>query len=714
MIKQSRTLLTVIAALTVICAVPKNTAASQFWAQDIEYALAARTGFLEQIGLTDKDLLSARTWVGSQKQLFEERLLTMRGSQSPWYFYLSGLIEEERSGAFYGQALITAAADPGTQWLLSLEFIRSNQLQWAANSMAALEKSMFSLGGTTAPLIAQQLLLAGRGFESQSAGQAEFCYAWAKRFDSQQYWSQYQRGRIRGLAGFLPSVSALIVEAGSVLSASWEMQLTFAAQTHRFLRAAFFIFICAIFLVLSLKHLHSGVHFFGDKLFGLAPPFSRTLSCIIIVLSMLTMGVFTTLWIIAFLIRRFLGGSEKKLLTFACVLLVLAPIDNWIANIFLQNLKTNSTAAVFDRVNREGFSEALHQISLNNAQQQPDNYMRQLSLAISSMKGAHNHLGADALRKALQLAPEEPLTLLCEGNISFLLGQFDAMENSYNKLLKKQPKNTEAIYNLSQAQLRREGFAAAILIDEAARLEPAKVNNYIKLNELYFSGDAPPLRRLMQPYISPDFFWSRLFFAEGGTFSQSKAIWGSAFWGFSPAVSLAVFIILLTVMLVIDRFFWNGDKLKLRKYFTCKICGQIICRRCRKGMMCASCYNESINLHNSAAMINNLQKKYQDMSALYKRILKCVLGSVMPGAEKLYSEGEESVLKPAFVMFFSSVVLGIYYWAFTFHSNYPGLTILSPIYLAAVFLVYNIFAVIRNIRDLADFLIAKAKAKAKK
>jgi len=714
MTKQPVTLLAALTALIVVCVVPQTAAASQFWSQDIEYALAARTGFLEQIGLTDKDFLSARTWVGSQKHLFEERLSTQHSSQSPWYFYLSGLIDDERSGAFYGQALIQAASDPGTQWLLSLEFIRNNQLQWAANSMASLEKAMFSLGGTTAPLIAQQLLLAGRGFESQSAGQAEFCYAWAKRFDSQQYWSQYQRGRLRGLAGFLPSVSALVVEAWGILSTSWKTQLTFAAQTYRFLHLVFFIFICAVFLVLSLKHLPSGVHFLGDRLYGSAPPLYRTISGIIIVLSLFSIGFFTAVWITAFLIRRFLNSGEKKLLTFACILLALAPIDNWITNMFLQNARAESTAVVFDRVNREGFSEELHLLSLQNAQKKPDNYLRQLSLAISAMKGAEYDLSAAALRKALQLAPQEPVTLLCAGNISFLLANvgksnFEAVEQYYNDLLKKQPKNTEAIFNLGQAQLRSSGFAAANLIDEAARLEPVKVNNFIKLNELYFSGDSPPLRKLMQPYISPLFFWGKMFFAETGTLSQSRTIWGNTFWGFDPAASLAIFVVLLLIMLIVDKIFWSSEKLRLKRYFTCKICGQLICRGCRKGMMCASCYRKSINLHNSAAMINNLQKEHQDIAALYRRILKCILGSVVPGSEKLY--GEESVLKPAIIMFFSSVILGAYFWAFTFHSSYPELTILSPVYLVAVFFVYNIFAVIRNVRDLAGFLIAKAKAK---
>jgi len=709
MMKKTATLLTAIIALTLIFAIPQTVAASQFWSQEIESALAARAEFLELIDLTDKDFPLVRTWAGPKKHSFEVRLSNQHRSQSPWYYYLGGLVDTENSGAFYGQALIRAASDPGTLWLLSLEFISNNQLQWAANSMAALEKNMFRLGASAAPLITKKLLLAGRGFESQSDEQAEFCYAWAKRFDSQQYWSQYQRGRHRFPAGALPAVSTLLVEAANVLSASWEMQLTFAAQTHRFLRTALFIFICAVFLVLSLKHLPSGVHYLGDKLFVSAPPLHRTISGIVIILSTIVLGVYTALWGIAFLIWRFLNKSEKRLLTVVCVLLALVPVDNWVANMFLQNAKADSTAVVFDRVNREGFSEGLHELSLDNARQKPDNYLRQLSLAISAMKGEDHNLGADALRKALQLAPNEPMTLLCAGNISFLLNNFDAMEQYYNELLKKEPKNTEAIFNLAQAQFRKEGFAAATLIDEAAKLEPAKVNNFIKLNDLYFSGDTPPLRQLMQPYISPAFFWSRLFLAEGGTLMQSKAIWGGAFWGVNPVLSFAAFAALLVILLIIGKVFWDGDKLRLRRYFNCKICGQIICRRCRKGMMCMSCYGDTVKLHNSASMINDLQKKHQDGAALYRRVLRCVLGSVVPGAEKLYEE--ESILKPALIMLISSLILGAYWWAFTFHSSYPGLTILTPVYIVSIFFIYNIFAAVKHIKSLIGYVIAKAKVK---
>ena len=100
MTKRSVTLLTAVIASIIICAVPQTAAASQFWSQEIESALAARTEFLEQIGLTDKDLLSARTWVGSQRQSFEERISAQAGHKAPGFTTSAALLTKGTAERF--------------------------------------------------------------------------------------------------------------------------------------------------------------------------------------------------------------------------------------------------------------------------------------------------------------------------------------------------------------------------------------------------------------------------------------------------------------------------------------------------------------------------------------------------------------------------------------------------------------------------------------
>ncbi|MDR0305360.1 MAG: hypothetical protein LBI42_00835 [Chitinispirillales bacterium] len=699
MIKKNKILWSAVTALIAVCAWPQNGAASQFWFEEIEYALTARTEFLERIDLTDKEFLAVRSKTVSEKQLFAQNLRQQRGSNNPWYYYLSGTVDEENSGEFYGYAVTAAASDPGTLWLLSLEFIRHNELSRAASCMTALEKTMFNLGGAAAPLLSRQLLLAGRTFEKLSAEQADFCYTWAKRFDPDQYWSAFQKGRHNFPAAILSSVSNIIVEATAVTSESFRTQLAFVYQKYRFLRTTLFTFVCAVFLIFSLKYLSNGVHFLGDIIFGkIAPPKFRTISSIFVISATLVFGVYTTLWVIAFMIWKFLSGAEKKLLTLACVILVLAPVDNWITNLFLNNTRPDSTAVVFERVNNEGFSNSLHQLAKENVQKKPENYLSHLSLAISSIKGGDHREAAGALDNALRLAPQDPTALLCAGNISYLLGNIKLSEKYYNDLIKKEPKKSAALFNLAQIQ---EGFEAANLIDRAAKLEPSKVNSFIRLNDLYFSGDNPPLRRLMQPHISPAFFWSKLFFADAKNFFLNSKTWGAAFLGFNSAASFAIFISLLIVLLILDKVYWsNGSRVK--KYFTCRICGQLICRRCRKGMMCSSCYKEIDNLHNSASAINNLHKKYKDWTQLRTNFFKCAVGCILPGTDKFFDT--EPVLKPALLLFLSSVIWGACYWAVTFQSSYPSRTVLNPVYPVSILLIYNVFAIIRNVKSFAEFV----------
>ena len=125
--------------------------------------------------------------------------------------------------------------------------------------------------------------------------------------------------------------------------------------------------------------------------------------------------------------------------------------------------------------------------------------------------------------------------------------------------------------------------------------------------------------------------------------------------------------------------------------------------------MCSSCYRETLNLHNSASAINNLQKKYQDRALLRTNFIQCAAGGIFPGADRFFKD--EPVLKSALAMLLSSVVIGAFYWAFTFHASYPSRAILNPIYPASALLIYNIVAIVKNVKNFAAFAVEMMKKK---
>ncbi|MFP4679577.1 MAG: tetratricopeptide repeat protein [Chitinispirillaceae bacterium] len=681
---------------------------SQFWADEIGYSLESRDKFLKSIDLTEKDFLSIKSWINSQKQQFSNRISSMGNSDNPWYNYIYGLIQEEGSENqkdLFRKAIRVSSGDPGTLWLLSLEHIRNDQLSWAEESLQGLEKNLFNQGATAAPTISQQLLLAGRTLETQSKSTAEFCYKWAGQFDRTQSWSAFQNARIH-FPGKIVTTFTSLIDGFEVIGRSWRSQHALAFNLYRLLRIAVIIFIIVVFTIFSFKYLPSAIHILDDKLFSGLPLKYRSFASSATVLSLLSFGLLPFLWTIALLTRRFLAKGEKGVMTFICVIMLLSPLDSWVQSIFLDSASMSQTPQIFTRATTEGFSEELHQTALKNARENPSDHLAYLSVSISAIKGNDHNTSAEALRKALQLSPEDPITLLTAGNISFLLGNQNAVEQYYDTLIKKHPRNLEVKFNLGQFQIEKGGsITATELIDQAADLHPAKVNQFIEKNDIYYSGDSPPLRRLMQPELSPFYFWTKRFLHHGGSLTESGALWGTTFFGLGPITSLILFSILFATLLILDSVYWNNNS-RVKELFNCKICGRLICRRCRKGTKCLSCHEESQYVR-SASSVSAQQRNHLETKRKRKIVLNNLLGLVVPGSDKMF-KGDKTFSSLIHIAL-SSLILSAYITAATLQTRYPQNTTLNLFLPLSILMIYNVFFLIKHGLTLKNVLLVKNK-----
>jgi hypothetical protein len=103
----------------------------------------------------------------------------------------------------------------------------------------------------------------------------------------------------------------------------------------------------------------------------------------------------------------------------------------------------------------------------------------------------------------------------------------------------------------------------------------------------------------------------------------------------------------------------------------------------------------------------NLQNKHLQNTQITRDYTKFTLGTVFPGAEKLYDS--DSVSKSAFAMFVTSLIFAAFYCAFTFTTSYPSRAVINPIYYVLFLGIYNIVAVIRQFLWLAKMLRMRAK-----
>jgi tetratricopeptide (TPR) repeat protein len=695
-------------ALAIVCALPCAAKASQFLSAEIETALSERDGFLKRLDLAEGDFLSLKSWAASDEGGdVGRRLGALRGSGSPWYHYINGFVNgvDNRGAAerYFSAAVTVAGEDPGVLWLLAVEFVRNGEAQFADECLDAIEKYILTWGGSSAPLLSQQLILLGNAKAASDPEAAEYCYKSAKRFDKDQCWWLYRKAAIDFPQNVIATAPGFVTEACGLFAASWRAQVALLSGAYRLFAATLFIFVCAAFAVLTLKYLPRGVHPIGDTLFPAASPRARTASSIVIILAMLVVGIVPTLWVIAFLICRFLNAKEKKLLIFLCAILTLCPLNFLAQNFLSRGINQRSPAFLLDRSIREGYSDSLYHLAANLTASS-DGYAAKLALAVSAIKSGDRKVSSGALNRVLELAPNDPLVRMYAGNYSFLTGDVEGMERYYGAVLNDNPRSAEAKFNLAQAYVNSEGFTASDMMSEAAKIDAALVGGHTRANARYFQEDVPPLRQILQPSLTPLYFWSRLFLADLSELSRFNS--SKSYFGLSPLAAFGVSAAAMLLFLCLYSAMWQQEP-RIKKYFTCRVCGRLLCRRCRKGTLCSVCYKESIDSHNNAAAMYNRQKAYQDRAATRKTLTEFALGAVFPGAGKLYKG--ETVFEPVTAMLTASAILAAFYCAVTFHTYYPSKAVIDPVYFVAALFLYNIIMFIKQCVWLAVTMKNKAK-----
>jgi len=701
------------AAAALVCALPAPASASQFLSAEIDSALAQRNVLLEKLELSAGALPPPlEEWL--QKNWgdddFRKRLDALRKGGGSWPRYISGIAagEGDVRERLFGEAIKAAAADsktyPGTLWLLALEFIRNGHTQFADECFNAIEMYILAVGGSSAPLLSQQLILFGNYLAASDPTAAEYCYNTAKRFDKNQCWWLYRKGAIgfpHNFNNMTAAVPEFTAEALNILATSWRAQVAFLCWVYRFFAVTIFIFVFALFAVFAVKYLPQGVHPISDTLFVGASPPIRTAASVVIVLSMLMAGVVPALWIMAFLMCRFMNAKEKKLLLLACAILTVSPLNFLVDSFLSRGIHPDSPALLLDRSIREGYSGDLYKLAKANRSQRSNNLATELTLAICATKSDGYGANSDAIGKALELAPEDPLTLMYAGNHAFLTSDINGMKQYYGTVLKNNPKSPEAIFNLAQAHADDSNF---ILISDAASINAGLIGGHVRTNVHYFDEDVPPLRQIIQPTLTPFYFWSRLFLAAPAEilrFNDNKT-----YFGLSPLAAFGISAVLMLVFLCLYSTAWKQGP-KVRKYFTCRICGRLLCKRCRKGTICSICYKKSIDSHNDASTMYNLQKSYQDKAILRRDFTRFFLGITIPGAGALYKG--ETFFKPTVTILITSAVFAACYCAVTFHTYYPSAAVVDPIYCVPVLLLYNVFAFFKQCFELAKTMKNRAK-----
>jgi tetratricopeptide (TPR) repeat protein len=687
-------------------------ASEAFWEDRIVNAIDQRNSvFTSLLGSTAT--LTISDW-SSEIRGEAASLLSIDSSSGVWQQLIYGILRYLEGGTdaerYWNNALTLAANDPGTTWLLVTEFNRYRVDKYTEQALQQLEKQMFIEGAISVPIISRQLLQYGslRKLSGDVTG-AGFLFSWAHRFNRNEYRSFLMSASMNGLRHPMTALSSLI-SAVKVLSQYWPAQTTFTRSLFTALHQFFFIILVAAGIILCVKYfplaLHRYTHFFPSSV----PSALRILFTNLIVISLFSLGLIPFLWVALILLWKHLSRPDRIIGSLLMVIILLAPFDAALANRFRHAVDANGTASRLERSLYGGAATGNHPSNHFEEASTDSELPSSLSEILGTMKRQEWTLALGRLN-ALKNRDNDPLVNNLKGICHFFTGSLDASTALFEKVLDNQPADPSAQFNLARCHIASNDATRGMeLLKKAANAHPSLVNDFIEENDRYFSDNWPPLRQLLFPEYPPSRFWNEIFFAPLHDNSGMNHFWGFSFLGFPPVVSFFIFLLLMITTLLTGRI--SAGNRQLRRLFSCKYCGRILCRRCTTGTLCSVCA-DATRKEPSLRSIDKIREQLVNRSANTLTLRNTVFNIFFPGSGSLLNQHSSSVIAIS-VLLLSSVVYT--YW-FTVVASQPLHLMTGNEKLLLLFppCSYHIFFIIRylmvNTRSIASLFTSPLSGK---
>ncbi len=685
-----------------------------FWEGRIEKALLRRNNIFNDLAGSSADM-DITEWNPVVREAVVSAVFAGETSDNIWYPFLKGMLLYVQGKAGheveFTKALSAAGKDPGSTWLLFTEFDRYNLEKWAEKSLLQLEKRMFEEGGSTATIISQQLMQYGLiNKKKHSMEKAHYYFRWAHRFNIHETASIVQRIFISSPFD-LPEIVKTASELVWPIRYSWKVQAELVSIIYMFIRQVIFLFVLFVIIVLCVKYfpvaLHRYAHFYPDGV----PISQRTILVSGVVVSSSAFGIIPFIWFVSFLLIGSVSYRERFLLRIVTAALILFPLDSFVMERIGNALAPDGASmALFLSLN-EGTSNT--KVSTKSVSNEKVKLLYETSKALNEIKSNDLEAANLRLRRLLNKSPNDPLIINIKGILYFLGGFVDSAAACFKNVIELTPSDFTALFNLSRCSVfLNDATAGMEQLKKAAGIQPMLVNKFIEDNDRCFSDRWPPLRQLLFPYITPSYFWRKLFFAPVSSDITAKSFWGISFFGIPPLASFGLFLFLFLLLISVDML--NHNVQKVRRFFECKYCGRIVCRRCSSGILCGSCENR-IQQMNLSKTIEQIRENIILTHSLMRDILSSFLNAVIPGAGDLLRKKTRFGLSVAGIAL-SSIV---YAWWYSLYRDYTfqwaitsetALVISFPLLINLYFLGRYIPSAVSKSNSLLQLLFSKERS----
>jgi hypothetical protein len=532
------------------------------------------------------------------------------------------------------------ATTPGKLFELGSVEGRMGYLQISAVTLESVGASLMEQGYRTAREFSVPLLSRARSAMSQDdwheANQALNAAAWLDPLSPFIPWTRLELTlREQGPLGLnLGEIWSLGMEAASkwVQPAMGSALLYNVLRTFRLTVMTFFGF---FLIALLIRHFTLLSHSTAERLPG-SIDFRHRYAAIALTLCGLWVAgvglVFLALLILPWIWPHAHEGERRKL-GWMFMAAFLMPGWLYLENSLLSFQDSESNLHWVRRSWESGYDPNLvNQIETFKPITGEDSANRAMAASLQFKKQG-NYLKADQwLEDQDDRLHSRPDYLIQKGNLALLTYQFAKADSFFALVRQNHSGNFEALFNASQSALfQNQSDRHKSLLDRAAALDAGGLTAYLKANDQLFK-ETPANRRVMDPGLQiPTLLRNIGKDALQGAFLHTEVRGGlislPGFW----------FLILTAASFGLMTFRSRREVVLVRgkTLFDCKICGRVMCRQCRKGVHCETCF-KTVSGVSDAKVRNELISQLRNKSLSLRSLIGKSLNAIAPGTGDVF------------------------------------------------------------------------------
>jgi tetratricopeptide (TPR) repeat protein len=569
------------------------------------------------------------------------------GLAAAWVAMAMGLAQSPKGNAhladsYFERALNLGKGRPGFLFEGTLVLMRARQTQRAKIWQAHLERELLSLGYVRSPAFAKIVLIDARhelkrGQKMMALQRIDF----AEKLDPLSPWNHAARmeAAVRKRMPWNWDMGVIWTSGMGIanLMRYYDNGLPLLYNFLHWGRLTLQGIGLFLLIALMLRYYTRVTHLLAERLPRIVDLPWRYLAIGVVALSFYVAGV-GILYLAAPLVLVLWNAarpSERGLFRGIFAGLLFMPILLTCEHAVLRHLDPKEGLHYYHAAFESGFDpDLVRRIELFDPKAAEDQFYKTLALSLQYRKLGNTVKAEATLKQAKALTVRHAFLHLHEGNLAMMVRDYAAAEKHYLTAMQVAPTWVETWFNASQAALfQNRSDAHKQRLEKAADADPGYLTLYLKQNDEAFT-EAPALRRAMDPM--PRFEMSLWPAVE--QFTSLKFLTDEMASGLLTVPSWALLALTLVCMVAVAFRQQRSPFLTGKSTFNCKICDKVMCRHCRKGVHCESCFKSVAgvaDLRLREELVQRLRLRTQHTQQTVYRILNTAipgLGDIFVGA----------------------------------------------------------------------------------